>query len=91
VIDLAARRRRIRFRAWHRGIRELDLLMGRFADLQVESLSGAEIEDFERLLEASDHDVFAWLTGEAMPEEGYDTPLFRKLRGFHTPDPPPRR
>jgi antitoxin CptB len=81
---LDARRRRLLFRSWHRGIREMDLVLGRFADVQLAQLSGAELDDYERLLEISDQSFFAWVSGaEAVPAE-YDTAIFRRLRDFHT-------
>lgn len=80
---LDARRRRIKFRAWHRGMLETDLILGRFADAGIADLSESELDDFEALLEALDRDVFAWATGEARPPEAYDTVLFRKILAFH--------
>ncbi|MGO9672994.1 MAG: succinate dehydrogenase assembly factor 2 [Methylocella sp.] len=80
---LDIRRRRIKFRAWHRGMLETDLLLGRFADAEVENLSESELDDFEALLEAIDRDVFAWATGETKTPEAYDTLLFRRIVAFH--------
>ena len=80
---LDARRRRIKFRAWHRGMLETDLLLGRFADAEVQNLSESELDDFEALLEALDRDVFSWATGEVETPRAYDTPLFRRIVAFH--------
>jgi antitoxin CptB len=82
--ELDSRRRRILFRSWHRGIREMDLIMGRFADDQIGILTEAELDDYERLIEVPDRDLFAWLTGAAETPPNYDTPVFRKLRSFHS-------
>ena len=81
---LDTRRRRILFRAWHRGTREMDLLMGRFADSELKGLPDDELDDLELLMEAPDRDVFSWLTGEIATPGNYDTPVFRRLRAFHT-------
>ncbi|SDR50485.1 antitoxin CptB [Rhizobiales bacterium GAS113] len=81
--DTEIRRRRLRFRAWHRGIREMDLLMGSFADAMAETLEDSELSSFEELMELPDQDVFAWLTGQAPLPSDHDTPLFRKLKRFH--------
>ncbi len=81
--DLDIRRRRILFRSWHRGIREMDLLMGQFADAEIGNLTDAELDDYEALIEAPDRDIFRWLTGEAETPENYDTPVFRRLKSFH--------
>ena len=83
---LDVRRRRLLFRAWHRGTREMDLLMGGFADSELKNLPDAELDDFELLMEAPDRDVFSWLTGELRVPGNYDTPVFRRLRAFHTHD-----
>ena len=48
---LDERRRRILFRAWRRGMREMDLVMGQFADMNLPTMSEAELDEFERLLE----------------------------------------
>src|SRR5450830_1858382 len=48
---LDPRRRRLLFRSWHRGIREMDMVYGHFADAQIAVLSDAELGVYERLLE----------------------------------------
>ena len=82
--DLDGRRRRNLFRAWHRGIREMDLIMGRFADAEIGTLSEGDLDEFERLIEVPDRDLYRWITGEDEVPANYDTPLFRRLRTFHT-------
>src|SRR5580698_4917457 len=77
---LDARRRRILFRAWRRGMREMDLVMGQFADAQLPDMSEAELDEFERLLDVPDPSVLAWITGEEPVPAPYDTPLFARLR-----------
>lgn len=80
---LDVRRRRILFRAWHRGTREMDLIMGRFADAEVEGLSEEEIDVFEHLLEVEDPDLFAWVSGSLPVPPALDTPFFRKIQAWH--------
>ena len=79
---LDERRRRLLFRSWHRGIREADLLLGRFADAHIAGLSEQELDVYESLLDVPDHDLYAWVTNGGVAPE-YDTPLFRKLCDFH--------
>ena len=80
---LDARRRRLLFRAWRRGIREMDLVLGRFADAQVAALSDADLTEFEKLLDIPDQQMFAWVSGtEKVPAE-IDTALFRRICEFH--------
>ena len=65
-------------------MREMDLIMGRFADSAIGELSEDELDEFERLIEVPDRDLFRWITGEAETPENYDTALFRRLRAFHS-------
>jgi antitoxin CptB len=84
--ELDMRRRRLHFRAWHRGMREVDLLLGRFADATLDRLDEDELAGFEALLDVPDQQVFAWITGEtAVPAEA-DSPLLRRLLAFHGTD-----
>jgi antitoxin CptB len=82
--ELEPRRRRILFRAWHRGTREMDLLMGSFTDAEIRTMSEDDLDVFELLIEAPDRDIYAWITGKSETPENYDTPLFRRLKVFHT-------
>ena len=80
--DLDPRRRRTLFRSWHRGIREMDLIMGRFADAMIATLTDAEVDAFERLSDEPEPDVYAWVTGDRPVPPEHDTALFGKLRSF---------
>ncbi|WP_034993627.1 FAD assembly factor SdhE [Beijerinckia mobilis] len=88
IANLDARRRRIQFRAWHRGMREMDLLLGGFVDAQLSGLSDTELDDLEYLMEAIDRDIFTWLTGEVPLPGEYDRPIFHKILAFHTHQSP---
>ena len=80
---LDERRRRLLFRAWHRGMREVDLITGRFADAHIGSLSEAEVGEFERLMDVPEPDLLNWVMGAADIPASHDTALFRRLRDFH--------
>jgi antitoxin CptB len=80
---LDERRRRLLYRAWHRGTREMDLIMGRFADAAVGQLTDAEIAELERLAEVPDPELYAWLTGDRPVPDTYDHAMFRRLRDFY--------
>jgi len=80
---LDPRRRRLLFRSWHRGIREADLIMGRFADAHIGELSEAELDQYEQLLEAQEQDLLSWMVGQAEVPADQDTPMFRRVREFH--------
>ncbi len=79
---LDIRRRRLLFRAWHRGTREMDLLLGRFADACLDRLDGESLGQLEALIEVPDRDLFAWITGREATPANYDTPVFRELQSF---------
>jgi antitoxin CptB len=81
--DLDVRRRRLGFRAWHRGTREMDLLLGRFADAEAAKFDEQSMASFEALLEVPDPDLYNWITGTEETPALYDTALLRRLRDFH--------
>jgi antitoxin CptB len=80
---LDTRRRRLLFRAWRRGVREMDLIVGRFADAHIETLDQAALDDFERLIEAPNAELYGWVTGAERIPTDYDTLVLAKLRAFH--------
>jgi antitoxin CptB len=80
---LDERRRRLLFRAWHRGMREVDLITGRFADAHIASLSDAEMKEFEGLMDVPEPELLAWVMGARETPPQFDTALFRKMRDFH--------
>ncbi|HEY0411544.1 MAG TPA: succinate dehydrogenase assembly factor 2 [Allosphingosinicella sp.] len=78
-MDRDARIKRLRFRAWHRGTLEADLLIGGFFDAQP-GWAEDEMGWFEALLEEQDVDILAWAIGTAAPPERFEGPLMRRLR-----------
>jgi len=76
---LDPRRRRILFRCRRRGLREMDIALGNFAETHLERLTEEELSEFERWLDAPDPDLLAWIIGEAAVPSAYDTPLFQRL------------
>ncbi len=85
---LDPRRKKLIFRAWHRGMREMDLIMGRFAEARIDAMSDAELDAFELLIEAPDRDLLAWITGREPTPPNYDTAVFQALKAFHTHEKP---
>ena len=80
---LDERRRRLLFRAWRRGVREMDLIVGRFADVYIDQFDEPTLDDFERLIELPNADLYAWIVGqEGVPAE-HNTPVLRQLIAFH--------
>ena len=79
---LALLRRRLRFRSWHRGTCEADLILGRFADAHLAGFSAEQLDRYGALLEKSDPDLYDWLTGRAPVPAAVDTDVFRLLKEF---------
>ena len=79
----AVRRRRLTFRAWHRGMREVDLLLGRYADARVPAMGEANLAAFEALLDLPDPQILSWITGETAVPAEHDTTFVRDLIAFH--------
>jgi len=74
---------RITFRAWRRGFREADLVLGPFVDQVGPSLSAAELDAFEALLaQDDDHRLYAWIIGTEPTPAEHETPLMARLRAF---------
>jgi antitoxin CptB len=80
---LDVRRRRLLVRAWRRGMREMDLVLGPFADAKLAGLTEDELTEFEKVLDIPDQKMFAWLNGSETTPPEVDTALFRKIREFH--------
>lgn len=78
--SIEIRRKRLRFRAWHRGTRETDLLFGGFADRHLAALDEGQLDRFERLMENSDPEVYAWVTGRKPIPPEYDHDVMALLR-----------
>lgn len=87
-MDDDMRRRRIRVRAWRRGMREMDILMGRFVDARVEALPTEALAELETLLDLPDDAVYRWLSGAEQPPAERDTALLRQIIAFHRHDGP---
>ncbi len=73
--EIDARRRKLKFRAWHRGTREMDLLMGSFADDHVYNFDSTALDQFERLLSCNDPDLYNWFSGQELPPKDEYSPI----------------
>ncbi|MET1415700.1 succinate dehydrogenase assembly factor 2 [Roseibium sp. HPY-6] len=81
--DRDPRRKKILFRCWHRGMKEMDLLLGGFANAQIDTLSEPELLELEHLLTAHDQDLYAWMTGRKPLPPEWDGPLYRQIIAYH--------
>lgn len=77
------RRKKILFRCWHRGMKEMDLLLGGFAKEHIDVLNDGELDELEHILTAHDQDLYAWMTGRKPLPEEWDGPLYRRIIAFH--------
>ena len=80
------RRKRLLFRCWHRGTREMDLILGRFADAAIAGLSDDELVQLDRLIEVPDPDLYAALTSDKPLAAEYQGALFDRIRAFRAAD-----
>src|SRR5271167_2219803 len=80
---LDVRRRKLLFRAWRRGVREMDLIVGRFADAFIDKLDETSLDDFEHLIEAPNAELYAWVVGDEPAPANHDTAVLRQLIAFH--------
>ena len=79
-MDRETRLKRLRFRAWHRGTREADLLIGGFFDAHSAGWSDAEMTWFETLLEEQDVDIMGWAIGSIAVPARWEGPMMKRLK-----------
>ena len=77
-----ARLKKLKFRAWRRGFREADLILGPFADKHVAEFTPEQLDAFERLLEVPDHDLYAWITDRIPTPPEWDGELMSSIKAF---------
>ncbi len=77
------RRKKLIFRAWHRGTRESDLLLGRFAEAHVPGFDSGQLDQFEALLTENDPDIYDWLTERQAAPAAHGTVMLLLKRFSH--------
>jgi antitoxin CptB len=80
------RRKRLLFRCWHRGTREMDLILGRFADAEIAGLTDDELVQLEHLIEVPDPDLYAAVSGNRALASEYASSLFDRIKSFRSMD-----
>lgn len=80
--SIEIRRKRLKFRSWHRGIKEADILLGSFADQFLDQMSVEELDVYENLLREADSDLVAWITDERQPPEEHNSKVMKKLQSI---------
>ena len=76
-------RRRLRYRSWHRGTREVDLMLGRFADAHLEGMTSDQLDRFAELLTRPDPDIYDGVAGRAPVPPEHDTDIMALLKRFN--------
>lgn len=80
--DIEKTRKRLHFRAWHRGTKESDLILGRFADSHLAEMSAEDLAVFEEILDRIDAEVMDWITGREPVPANLRSPVLDKLLAF---------
>ena len=79
IADLSPRRRRLLFRAWHRGTKEADLMIGGFVKRHVAAFTEAELDELEEVLELPDVDLSDWLSGRRPIPAEVASPMLARM------------
>jgi antitoxin CptB len=80
--DLSMRRRRLRYRAWHRGTKEMDLVLGPFCDAHLDAYGTPELDRLETLMDEEDTDLLKWVTGQEPVPPDADTDLLKTIIAY---------
>lgn len=80
--DIAMRRRRLRYRAWHRGTKEMDLILGPYCDAYCEAFAEAELDRLEALMDEADTDLLAWVLGHEAAPGRIDREMLMSISAF---------
>lgn len=86
---LDSRRKKALFRAWHRGTKEMDYVLGHFADAHLAAMSEDDLLDFERLLDVSDRELFSWVVGTEPVDPIHDRPVWQAIHAYTHRDAKP--
>lgn len=90
-MDIEIRRKKIIFRAHHRGFKEADIILGGYADRHIHAMDDAELDVFEALLENPDQELYDWIIGKVAPPAEFDNSMLDRLRQFGYSDQPIRK
>ena len=83
--NLEITRKRLKWRATHRGIKEMDILVGGFAEMHLKHMTESQLTEFAALLELPDQDLLSWATGQAPIPTALNTEMFKSILA-HRPE-----
>jgi antitoxin CptB len=81
--ELEPRRKRLLFQSWHRGTREMDLLLGRFADATIQDWTEDETAEMEQILRVPDTELYRWITGQDTVPDNHRSEMLTRVIEFH--------
>jgi len=81
--NISIKRKQLIFRSWHRGTREIDLLLGRFADAHLPAFNEAQLAEYDRFLNNSDPDIYNWLTRQEPVPPSEESGAVKLLMAFY--------
>lgn len=81
--DIAMRRKKLRYRAWHRGTREMDLVLGPFVDAHAQDMDDAELDRLEALMSEEDPPLLTWVMGQVTPPDHIDRAFLARVIADH--------
>ena len=81
--DIAMRRKKLRYRAWHRGTKEMDLILGPFADAHAGAMDEAGLDRLEALMSEEDPPLLTWVMGQEEPPEHVDRSFLAEVIADH--------
>lgn len=81
--DIAMRRKRLKYQAWHRGTREMDLVLGPFADAHVTDMETSELDRLEAVMDEEDPSLLRWIMGQETPPPTVDAEFLDRIIADH--------
>ncbi|MCI5046193.1 MAG: succinate dehydrogenase assembly factor 2 [Aquisalinus sp.] len=81
-----SRRKKLLYRAMHRGFKEADIVLGTFAKENLQVMSEQDLDQFEWLLEVPDRELYSWIIGEILNPPNYDCEMLERLKAFPLSD-----
>ena len=82
---LEKKRKQLKYRSWHRGMREVDLILGNFADQNLHLFTEDQLHQFEAVLEVEDPVLFGWISRQSLPPEAVKSPVLQMILNFKPP------
>lgn len=82
-MNIASKRKKLRYNAWHRGTKECDLLLGSFVDQHIEQFDIEHLHDLETILDQPDTNLYIWITNNKIPNILNNNKVYELILGFY--------